>query len=145
MYIAGSSNPMEKGRVSAAMSMVKSHPNMHLTLDWLEIIEAAGSANAGLSYAVRHKAALDDIEGVITANVLWLLAPDNGGKGCWFEAGVAEGWNRAAKMPQQQIQIIASGNTQQSIFCACMQEFATDRDAFFKLAGFADAFVESFV
>jgi hypothetical protein len=141
VYVAGSSDPQERGRVKVAMMQVKGHPNMELTLDWVSMVEAAGSANEGLSLAQREDASEDAIRGVISADVVWLLAPDHVTRGAWYECGIVEGWNRAQActqwLPRRRIAMIASGQTQQSIFCSRMLEVESDKDAFFDLCKMA--------
>jgi len=132
VYVAGSSDPQERGRVMTAMSMVKGHPHMRLALDWVLAIENTGGIrNEGLTYAQREDASQTAIAAVLVSDAVWLLAPNNLSRGAWYEGGIAQGWNASGG---RKILLCASGPTQRSIFCAQMAEFETDADAFVSLS-----------
>lgn len=132
VYVAGSSDPQERGRVMTAMSMVKGHPHMRLALDWVQAIENAGGVrNEGLTYAQREDAAQTAITSVLASDAVWLLVPNSLSRGAWYEGGIASGWNASGG---RKISVYASGPTQRSIFCALLSEFETDADAFVALS-----------
>lgn len=152
VYVAGSSDPQERGRVKAAITQVKAHPHMQLTYDWVASKEEyANITDAELPAEERRELARLCAVGALAADVFWLLAPDFPTRGAWFEAGMVDGWNflhGVGSSPpndsfHRHIDTIASGPTQQSIFCSRMVEYATDKDAFFALCSFADRFVAS--
>jgi hypothetical protein len=64
-------------------------------------LEAAGSIAAGprnetlLPLEQQRKYALDDLRGVETADLVWVMAPEAGGTGCWWEAGFASALGKA--------------------------------------------------
>lgn len=150
VYIAGSSDLQERGRVKSAIMQVDSHRNMQLTYDWVASKEAyANVADAVLPDEERPGIASMCAVGALAADVLWFLAPDFATRGAWWEVGMVDGWNFAQGTisntarggPRRRIEVFASGPTKQSIFCSRMREFTTDKDAFFELCALADRFV----
>jgi len=105
------------------MDRVRTHPKMRLTLDWVAMVEAAGSANEGLTDDQRCYYAHADLHAVGLADVLWLLAPSPSAPstGAWVELGYAL---RAAP------RVIVSGPARtRSIFCALGEEYDSDDEA----------------
>lgn len=150
VYVAGSSNLQERGRVKTVLAMVEGHPNMQLTYDWVASKEAYENMHdSSLPFTERPGIASMCAVGALAADVLWFLAPDFTTNGAWFEAGMVDGWNFAQGTisntarggPRRRIEVFASGPTRQSVFCSRMREFETDRDAYFELCAFADRFV----
>jgi hypothetical protein len=93
VYIAGAYR--ERDRVLRAMRQVREsgHPNtLTLLHDWVTLIDERKGSNpelreAELSPEDRKDYALTDLRHACDADVFWLLAPENGGRGCWFETG----------------------------------------------------------
>jgi nucleoside 2-deoxyribosyltransferase len=116
VYVAGSSEQLD--RVEAAMSALeeRGHSIAH---DWVTPVRTVGEANPpyGSLYA-RLKWARDDLAGVDSAQVLWVLMPSKEG----FGAGVELGYAIARGIP-----IVCSGSCSKSIFTA-FATLCTDRD-----------------
>lgn len=92
---------------------------------WPERITAVGEANPrDWSRADRERAAVDCLLAVESAaELLWLLVPPVGTStsGAWVEFCAAR---------RRGLQVIASGDTKQSIFTALVPEFDSDEAAF---------------
>jgi hypothetical protein len=56
---------------------------VEVTHDWTAVEEA------GADPVLRRSYACADMEGVRDADVVWILAPEEGGRGCWTELGMA--------------------------------------------------------
>jgi hypothetical protein len=85
-----------------------------ISLDWT-------TAESTLSLEEQRKHAILDIRGVLTADVIWIIAPPTGGTGVWFEMGLAAGLQLAfLGYPNAQAiqapQIIVSGISPRNIF-----------------------------
>lgn len=112
IYIAGSSNELDL--CDSYMKRVRALGHT-ITVDWVEMIRLKGSANPrDASVDERRNYAYDDLAGVAEADLVWLLIPKIGGKRCWVELGAAIAQGK---------QVIASGDTLCSIFCALVDEF----------------------
>jgi hypothetical protein len=99
VYIAGAYR--ERERVLHSMRQVRESGRItfkgsttYLTLihDWVaHIDERKGDSpvlrEAELSPEDRKDYALTDLRHACDADVFWLLAPEDGGRGCWFETG----------------------------------------------------------
>jgi hypothetical protein len=57
--------------------------DIEVTHDWTAVEEA------GADPVLRRSYACADMQGVRDADVVWLLAPEDGGRGCWTELGAA--------------------------------------------------------
>lgn len=88
VYVAGASK--ETTRVRWAMDAIRAAGH-EITCDWLAAIEEAGASNEGLSDDDRRRYAREDLDAVLAADVLWLLAPWNASTGAWVELGCALG------------------------------------------------------
>lgn len=111
VYVAGSSDQLD--RVEAAMDALaeKGHVVVH---DWCAAVRQVGEANPpDASLYARLRWARDDLAGVDSAQVLWVLMPSKEG----FGAGVELGYAIAKGIP-----IVVSGTHSRSIFTA----FAVD-------------------
>ncbi len=120
MYVAGSSDPLERPRVRRVMDTIAAMPGCALALDWLAAIEAAGSANAGLTLEQRRHYARANLKAIATADGFVFLAPVTVTRGAWLELGYA--LDCAAP-------VVCSGATKQSIFCSLVTEVESDEDA----------------
>lgn len=126
IYVAGSSRELDRARAAIAACRAR---GWQVTGDWPAEIDRAGRANRGLSLAERRGAAVSCLHGVRQADALWLLVPgeDVPSAGCWVELGVAlEAGPRIA--------IVASGDTERSVFCAGTIETTDDQAALEALA-----------
>jgi nucleoside 2-deoxyribosyltransferase len=116
IYVAGSSDQLE--RVEDAMIALerKGHTICH---DWVTPVKQVGEANPpDASLYARLRWARDDLAGVDSAQVLWVLMPSKEG----FGAGVELGYAIAKGIP-----IVVSGCHTRSIFTAFATE-CFDRD-----------------
>jgi nucleoside 2-deoxyribosyltransferase len=117
VYVAGASKEMP--RVEAAIAAVR-YAGGEITEDWPAAIRAAGAANEGLTQAQRTEAAVADLRGVETADVVWLMVPEAQTAGAWVEMGYAIALGR---------RVIVSPVANRCIFGALCEEYATDEDA----------------
>lgn len=123
IYIAGASR--EPVRVRAWITAAQ-RAGWHVTLDWLAAIEAVGTANEGLSHDDRERYAADDWRAVRSADVVWVLAPEQPSIGCWVEMGLALASGHA--------HVVVSGPARErTIFGALAEEHTTDAAAFMAL------------
>lgn len=126
VYVAGASK--EAVRCRAMMTAVEAL-GCKQTLDWLKEIEMAGAANEGLTDEQRRYHATNDINAVLAADVIIVLAPEKAAStGVWTELGVALAANRyRAHYP---IKILVAGSIDartKSIFAShALVEFDED-------------------
>jgi hypothetical protein len=116
-----------------------------ITHDWTTAEQPArGELELPIDEQRQHARA--DVQGVIDADVVWVLAPAQGGTGCWFEMGVAHGLARYRGMmrPDNRVSptgvgpVIVSG-PRRTIFTSLFMHFDTHKDAFDAIAAFQDA------
>lgn len=118
LYVAGASAEIDAiepriARLRAAWA--------EITHDWVADVRAAGTANVGLTTDQRKRYAQTDLNGILRAEVVWLLVPSTLSKGCWIELGIALG---------QYKRIVVSDDDEMSIFTALASEaFATHDEA----------------
>lgn len=62
-----------------------------ITHDWISQVRDTIGPDHELSHETRHACALDDMRGVLRADLVWILAPQptNVSCGCWVELGMA--------------------------------------------------------
>lgn len=124
LYIAGSSTEIERAKAAAEMvaqhNRLYPHAQIHITNTWWTTIENRGDANpVDAPFHERMKYAADDLDGVQTCDMLWLLLPPVGTQsiGAYWEAGFADALRK---------EILISGTThERSIFTtrgACFNE-----------------------
>ncbi len=113
VYVAGASKNKERAR--AFMDLVRAHPGMRLTKDWvadIDAADAAGKTDADFDNKTRAKFANADLGGLAGSDVAVFLV-DLGTTGMWVELGYAiclrEGEGCAPR-------IIVSGGDRRSIF-----------------------------
>lgn len=87
VYVAASSSERERARW--ALAAVKDAPGLVLSHDWLEHIEAVGSANRGISPQDARRYAEAAVQNVLRASLLWLLVPTEPTFGAGVELGIA--------------------------------------------------------
>jgi hypothetical protein len=91
---------------------------------WVETILTVGEANPrDASIEQRFEWSASDLDQVDSAGLLWLLVPlpPSITRGAWLEFGYAHA---------RGLELVSSGDTKQSIFCALGEEYATDKEAF---------------
>lgn len=119
VYVAASS--LQLDRAQAAMEWLRAAGH-EVTHDWPAIIAARGGANPDdATQDDRWDWAIDDLAGVKSADVLWLLVPYKEGAGAFVELGYA----LAIGKP-----VICSGLYMRSIFTAMGVCYDTDEQAF---------------
>ena len=106
IYIAGASTELYV--IKKYMSAVRALGHT-ITVDWVALVESVGSANPrSAPHDMRHKWSQRDLDGVYSADILWLIIPDGHSIGCWLELGAAIGIKTVHK--------ICSGDWRTSIF-----------------------------
>jgi len=88
IYLAGASKEIDlcesfRDRLRAAGHVI--------TYDWMRELRCCPVADHDLSHEARMQYALDDMRGVLSAHLVWLLVPENTSAGCWVELGIALG------------------------------------------------------
>lgn len=130
VYIAAASLEIDRARkVVAALEAAGRTLPIEVVSTWIDAIEAAGTANEGLSPAARREAARTCLEEVREADVFVLLVPHNpSGIGCGVELGYAMA--RRDEWPLRSPRIIAAGRTERTVFAALAdEEHASDAEA----------------
>lgn len=104
VYVAGPSSEID--RCERAIALLRAQ-NIDVTHDWPRVMRAAGP-ESDLDIATLRGHLLDDINGALDADLLWLLLPSPGRQtiGAWVELGAVLG---AAGARDNRIQIVASG------------------------------------
>ncbi len=119
VYVAASSK--ELGRAKAAMALLREYGH-EVTHDWVAEVEEVGSANPEhATVADKCRWAKADLDGVRAADLIWLLMPDQGGLGAYWEAGYAQALGKG---------LIVSGKHRRSIFTVYAGCFDSDLEAF---------------
>jgi hypothetical protein len=119
-----------------------------ITCDWTRaegevIYSSSGKVVTGdsdLDPEDRRKYALADLQGVLDADVVWMMAPDDkGSAGAWVELGAALALHAYGMAPQAWVQrgpadkhrVIVSGpKARRSIFTELAEIYDTDEEAF---------------
>lgn len=128
VYIAGSTAEIDRAKSWGARLQ---RFGIEVISTWTTVVGEHGCNPRDASLQQRRTWALDDIDQIRQADLFWLLVPalDRPSRGAWFELGVA--WTLIAPGCKQ---LIASGDTRQSIFCALAgREFDDDVDAFIEI------------
>lgn len=90
VYIAAAY--VDRNRALACMRWVAEQPGLEVAHNWIAAIDkrrAEGHSESSLSPQQRREHAHEDLAAMRKADVFWFLAPKEGGRGSWFEAGVA--------------------------------------------------------
>jgi hypothetical protein len=130
VYVAGASAELERcERVIAALR----EGGCTITMDWgaaMRALAALGICDAQLDDHEARRHAEADLDGIVTADVVLLLAPEAATRGAWVEFGYALGWARGyGEAPLRSLYVSGPG-ARQSIFTRCADAlFATDDDA----------------
>lgn len=130
VYVAGSSSELNR---ATRWSQALRDAGITVVSTWPEVISRVGSANPtdAPAHQRRSWAYTDLVVELGSADWLWLLAPlETPGRGAYVELGCAF----AARK-----NIVCSGPTVQSIFCALGTEYAFDQEAFDSLVTAAKA------
>lgn len=124
VYIGASSTEIDRAERWAKM-LAKA--GIKCTSLWVDSIKKAGAANPrDVDASVRLGYADENERCVRDSDLLWFLvpapiAPNNHGRGGYYEAGMAKTLGKV---------LVFSGDTKQSVFCAHGAEFEDDLDAF---------------
>ncbi len=117
VYVAGSSAEMED--VERFMNALRAE-KIEITCDWPAAIRAAGDANPA-DDAIREKAANEDLDGVESADIFWLMVPaQKGSAGAWVELGYAIA---------RDMRIVISGEFRKCIFTSLADEMFDTHEA----------------
>lgn len=132
IYIAAWSNDVERARrwmheIAAAGYVI--------TCDWTPEVERFRGLGRPATFEERKVAADMDAEGVLTADIVWVLCPAEGGAGVHSELGIAIGWNAALTAfgndVEDPIRIVVSGAHARNVFGTRADHcFDTDEQAF---------------
>lgn len=90
VYIAGAARELD--RAKWAIAEARKIAGVEITRDWtpdIDAANAAGKRDADYSPEMRAEYASADLQAVRRADVVWLLAPKEGGRGAWVEYGHA--------------------------------------------------------
>lgn len=91
---------------------------IEITHNWSAVEEVN---DAAANPARRTEYAEADFNGVVSADLVWVLSPEVGGRGCWTEMGIALG---------RQIPVVLSGALGLNIFDEFSMNFRTHTAAF---------------
>ena len=128
VYIAARSSEID--RAARMIQRVHDHPGLELTHDWVEDMRKEARPDESIPPVDARKYAQADLDGVLSADVLWLLDGAPGGAGRWFEFGAAVAAGK---------RIVISGSPTSSIFCALADHhFGEDNDAWWFLVGYSE-------
>ena len=117
IYIAGASKEMERCR--RWRDAIYAAPRMSLTFDWPQAI-----AQHDESFVTPAQNAKDELQGVLRADVFWLLRPSNHSTGAWTELGMAI---VAAVYQDKRREIVVSGRGRSNIFADHLERYAITR------------------
>jgi len=118
IYLTGASKELElcesfRDRLRAAGHVI--------THDWMREIRCCPVSDHDLSHESRVQYALDDMRGVMAADITWILIPENTSAGCWVEMGIALGVGGC---------VVVSGNWRKCIFAdLAVYRFTTHESA----------------
>lgn len=122
IYVAGSS--LEVALIEEYMRRLRAAGHI-ITHDWtVPVRESAQIAQRDLTEADRWRHARADRQGVLDADIFWMLIPTTPSSGAWVELGIAAGGGRPGLS-------IVSGDWRRSIFTSLAdQRFDTHAEAF---------------
>ena len=110
-YLAGAS--AEAAQVKALAEWVRRFGG-EITVAWWDSVLASKVHDRYLTEEARVEFAGQDLIGVLDADVLWLVVPEERGVGAWVEFGFVLGCS--ASDPAKRHRIIVSGDWKKSIF-----------------------------
>ncbi len=138
IYLAGSSNELDL--CAGYMDRLRAAGHT-ITVDWVANIREVAAKNGfdnsanprEASEVDRQKWSFDDLSGVESADLIWLLVPQVGGKGCWVELGYAIAMVRfadATARVRDKHTIVVSGDYKTCIFTSRADaQFETHEEA----------------
>lgn len=122
IYLAGASTPDQIKRVLHWADRLTAAGH-EVVSTWPAVVGQHGGNPREASDHLRNGWAHRDLQELRSSDLVWLLVPPSevSTRGAWFELGYA----RAL-----QLQLVCSGDTKQSIFCALADEYSLDELAF---------------
>lgn len=116
VYVAGSSRDLE--RAERVIAELRAIPGVEVPVDWPAQMREHGP-DEGLSDDERHRFAVDDLHGAMTAAGLILLRPtqEAPSAGAWVELGAALGYRAAHDLP---LNVLVAGRGTACIFDALL-------------------------
>jgi hypothetical protein len=138
IYVAGASAQIEL--IERYLSCLRA-AGWTITVDWCAAVRRAGNVASPDDPAVRRAAATEDLKGVATADVIWLVQPEGSSTstGAWVELGYAlcEREYRLATVMKigecvtTPLHIVVSGTSRKCIFSDLADyRFQSHEDAF---------------
>jgi hypothetical protein len=123
IYLAGASAEVARCKALGEWCRRFGH---EITFAWWDVVLAAKTHDRDLTEDARVEYAGKDLVGVIDADALWLVVPEERGVGAWIEFGFALGSIR--KFPSKRL--IVSGDWKKSIFTSLAHDkFDTHEEA----------------
>lgn len=114
IYVCGGSSEMDL--VAGYMSSLRAMGHV-ITEDWISAIRVVGESNPRqITHRRRMRYASDDLRGIRTAALVWVILPVAKSFGCAFEMGFAVGRGH---------EVIISGDWRETIFSS-MADFRFD-------------------
>lgn len=129
VYLAGSSAETE--RIERWASKLR-EAGVTPLCSWITAVAQSGGNPRDAPTKQRRLWAASNLTEVAQADAVWFLVPTYPAvtRGAWFEAGFAHAFAK---------QVLFSGDTKQSVFCALGAEYAEDEDAFQAVLGWVQA------
>ena len=93
---------------------------IEITHDWT-VVESPPGGETTMSLSEQAMHAAGDLRGVRLADIVWVLAPETGGTGCWIEMGYGIGLTKC---------VIVSGSRRTIFTTQATEYFATHEEAF---------------
>jgi hypothetical protein len=136
VYVATYSNPIEWGEGWMAKVREIGH---RIIFDWTVPVREAGGGSPD-DAGIRRTAALADLRGVESADVIWVIQPEasSTSTGVWIELGFALAFKEAALLREgaKRPLIVVSGESKKCIFADLADvRFLSHDDAFEYLKG----------
>jgi nucleoside 2-deoxyribosyltransferase len=123
VYVATSSNPIEEAE--RYMQSVRD-AGLSISFDWTVMVREAGSGSPD-DPETRKAASLRDLHGVESADILWLIKPENASTGAWVELGYALALKLADNRSEtKRPRIVVSGASKKCIFADLADESFTE-------------------
>jgi hypothetical protein len=109
IYLASNRENIERVKHYAVRLEALGH---EITYKWWKDIEENGADDAKVSRETLIRCARADRNGVMACDLFWLLAPEDGGTGCWVELGMAMRQKYAYAVPT----IVVSSAQERTLF-----------------------------
>ena len=130
VYVAGSSAELD--RCERVISALRAG-GCTITFDWaaqMREFAARGLCDAALDDHEARRCAEADLNAIVDADVVLLLAPEQPTRGAWVEFGYALGWARGYGEAPLRSLYVSGPAARQSIFTRCADAlFLSDDDA----------------